>query len=66
MKYDKSISLGDGSLNQHKELGGDVKTDIPHQYLNFFEINEEKLNKIYSEFSSGNLTCGDIKSLLNL
>jgi glutamate/tyrosine decarboxylase-like PLP-dependent enzyme len=64
MKYAKSGSKGDGSLKQHQELGGDVNADIPCQYLKFFEMDDEKLNKIYSEFSSGKLSCGEVKSLL--
>jgi len=64
MKYAKSGSIGDGSLKQHQELGGDVNADIPCQYLKFFEMDDEKLNKIYSEFSSGKLSCGEVKSKL--
>jgi len=37
MKYAKSGSKGDGSLKSHQELGGDVNTDIPCNYLKFFE-----------------------------
>lgn len=64
MKYAKSGSKGDGSLKSHQELGGDVNTDIPCNYLKFFEMDDTKLNQIYSDFSNGKLSCGDVKQLL--
>ena len=63
-KYARSGSKGDGSLEQHKKLGGDVKADIPCQYLKFFEMDDEKLNNIYSKFASGDLSCGGVKEIL--
>ena len=64
LKYSFSGGGGDGSLKDHKLYGGNVDADIPCQYLKFFELDDEKLNKIFKEFKEGKLTCGDTKNLL--
>lgn len=63
-KYAVSGSRGDGTLKSHRELGGDVTVDIPCQYLNFFETDDEVLHDIYRKFDAGELTCGETKQLL--
>lgn len=63
-KYAFSGSRGDGTLEDHRRVGGDITLDIACQYLNFFETDDEILNQIYSDFTSGKITCGDTKKLL--
>lgn len=59
--YAKSGSRGNGSLEDHKKLGGDVDEDISCQYLRYFEMDEEKLQNDLKLFSEGVLTCSDMK-----
>lgn len=63
-KYAFSGSRGDGTRESHQKLGGDVTVDVPCQYLNFFETDDEVLHDIYRKFDSGELSCGDTKKLL--
>lgn len=63
-KYAFSGSRGDGTRESHQKLGGDVTVDVPCQYLNFFETDDEVLHDIYRRFDSGELSCGDTKKLL--
>lgn len=63
-KYAFSGSRGDGTLAQHRELGGDVSVDVACQYLYFFETDDERLKQIYKDFDEGKLTCGETKKLL--
>lgn len=60
----KSGSRGNGSLEDHKRLGGDVAEDIACEYLRYFELDDEKLEKITTAFSKGEMTCGETKNLL--
>ena len=60
-----SGSRGDGTLEQHRKLGGDVNVDVACQYLYFFETDDERLKQIYKDFNEGKLTCGDVKELLS-
>lgn len=63
-KYAFSGSRGDGTLEDHRRVGGDITLDVACQYLNFFETDDETLNSIYSDFTAGRITCGDTKRLL--
>lgn len=63
-KYAFSGSRGDGTLEQHRKLGGDVNVDVACQYLYFFETDDELLKQIYKDFDEGKLTCGEVKELL--
>ena len=63
-KYAFSGSRGDGTLEDHRRVGGDITLDVACQYLNFFETDDEILNRIYSDFAAGRITCGDTKRLL--
>lgn len=64
MTYAFSGGGGNGSLEDHRKFGGDIKTDISYQYLRFFEFDDQKLQQIRKEFSSGQMSCGEIKKLM--
>ncbi len=64
-KYAFSGSRGDGTLEGHKQFGGDVSVDIACQYLRFFEDNDAELDRIFHQFSNGTLSCGDTKKILS-
>ncbi|AYV77905.1 MAG: putative Tryptophanyl-tRNA synthetase [Edafosvirus sp.] len=55
---------GDGTLEEHKKYGGNMDTDIPCQYLKYFEFDDDKLNDIYKKFKAGEMTCNEIKKIL--
>jgi Ala-tRNA(Pro) deacylase len=51
-------------LEDHKKFGGNPDIDIPCQYLKYFEMDDDKLTQIHSQFKNGELTCGDTKKIL--
>lgn len=63
-KFAKSGSRGNGTLEDHKKLGGDVNEDISCQYLKYFEMDDEVLNDSLTKFSKGELTCKEMKQKL--
>lgn len=63
-KYSFSGGGGDGSLEDHRKFGGNIETDVAIQYLNYFEMDDNKLETIKNEFICGKLSCGEIKELL--
>jgi len=63
-KYSYSGSRGDGSLADHRRLGGGVENDMAYQYLRYFEENDEKVETVRTKFASGEMTCGEVKDIL--
>ena len=64
MKHSLSGSRGNGSLEDHKKLGGDVEADISCQYLKYIEFDNNKLKENIEKFGKGELSCGEIKEVL--
>ena len=48
----------------HKKKGGDVDKDIAYQYLRYFEMDDDKLEKIKNDFTTGKLSANGIKEIL--
>ena len=63
-KHAISGSRGNGSLEDHQKLGGDVIKDIACQYLAFIEKNVEKYKETIDKFGKGQITCGETKKLM--
>jgi tryptophanyl-tRNA synthetase len=63
-KYSFSGGGGNGTLEDHKKFGGNPEVDVAYQYLKYFEESDEKLQGIHDSFKKGELSCGDLKSLL--
>jgi len=59
-----AFSGGRDTLEEHREKGGDLTVDVPFQYLQVFEYDDEKVKKIGEEFGSGRMTSGEIKKAL--
>jgi hypothetical protein len=57
-------SGGDPDPEVHKQKGGNVDEDIAYQYLRYFEMDDEKLEKIKNDFTSGKLSVVGIKEIL--
>ena len=63
-KHAISGSRGNGSLEDHQNLGGDVIKDIACQYLAFIEKNLGKYKETIDKFGKGQVTCGETKKLM--
>jgi tryptophanyl-tRNA synthetase len=59
-----AFSGGRATLQEHQEKGGDLTVDVPYQYLQVFEFDDEKVKKIGEEFGSGRMSSGQIKQAL--
>ncbi|XP_002154182.1 tryptophan--tRNA ligase, cytoplasmic isoform X2 [Hydra vulgaris] len=59
-----AFSGGRSTLEEHRLKGGDISVDIPFQYLTFFLDDDEKLQQIKEDYSSGKLLTGEIKKEL--
>ena len=51
------------SLEEHKKYGGDIKIDIPYQYLTYFMESDEELKEIAKKYTSGEMSSGEIKEI---
>jgi len=59
-----AFSGGRQTVEEHREKGGDLATDIPYQWLRFFLFDDEKLKHIGDEYQSGRMLSGEIKEEL--
>jgi len=56
-----AFSGGRDTAEEHRKYGGNCEIDVPYQYLSIFEYDDDKLNKIREDFTSGQLLSGEIK-----
>ncbi|KAI1285419.1 Tryptophan--tRNA ligase, cytoplasmic [Halotydeus destructor] len=56
-----AFSGGGATVEEHKEKGGNCDVDIAFQYLRFFMEDDEKLEQIRKDYSSGELLTGYLK-----
>ncbi|KXJ13302.1 tryptophan--tRNA ligase, cytoplasmic [Exaiptasia diaphana] len=59
-----AFSGGRDTVEEHRELGGDLEVDIPYKYLTFFLEDDEKLAQIREDYSTGKMLSGEIKKEL--
>ena len=59
-----AFSGGRATVEEHRELGGDCDIDVAYKYLTFFLDDDEELERIRSEYSSGNMLTGELKKIL--
>ncbi|CAG9464959.1 unnamed protein product [Pedinophyceae sp. YPF-701] len=59
-----AFSGGQATVEEHREKGGNLEVDVPYKYLNFFLDDDEKLQRIAEEYSSGRMLTGEIKAEL--
>lgn len=59
-----AFSGGKTTIEEHREKGGDCDVDISFQYLTFFLEDDEKLEQIKKDYSSGSLLTGELKKIL--
>jgi tryptophanyl-tRNA synthetase len=57
-----AFSGGQKSIEEHREKGGNPDVDVSFQYLRmFFEPDDSKLEKIYTDYKSGKMLTGELK-----
>lgn len=56
-----AYSGGQATVEEHREKGGNCDVDIAYQYLTFFLEDDEKLEQIKKDYTSGALLTGELK-----
>ncbi|XP_046402769.1 tryptophan--tRNA ligase, cytoplasmic [Ischnura elegans] len=59
-----AFSGGQATVEEHRRLGGNCDVDISYQYLTFFLEDDEKLEQIRKDYTSGELLTGELKKEL--
>lgn len=59
-----AFSGGQTTVEEHRERGGNCDVDIAYQYLTFFLDDDDKLEKIRKDYSSGAMLTGELKKIL--
>ncbi|CAD2101900.1 tryptophan--tRNA ligase, putative [Plasmodium vinckei brucechwatti] len=59
-----AFSGGGATIQEHREKGGNLDTDISYQYLRYLLEDDDKLNEIGNKYKSGELLSGEIKKIL--
>lgn len=59
-----AFSGGQASVEEHKEKGGNCDVDVSYQYLKFFLDDDERLEQIRKDYTSGELLTGFLKKEL--
>ena len=63
-KIKSSFSGGQATVEEHRAKGGNPTVDVAFQYLRyFFEEDDNELERIRSEYVSGELLTGEIKAI---
>ncbi|KAK0153373.1 Tryptophan--tRNA ligase, cytoplasmic [Merluccius polli] len=59
-----AFSGGKDTVEEHRQHGGNPDIDVSFMYLTFFMEDDEKLEKIRQDYSSGALLTGELKKML--
>lgn len=60
-----AFSGGQPTIEDHRKKGGNPDIDVSFQYLRmFFEPDDKKLEKIYTDYKHGYLLTGELKQML--
>ncbi|EFA07367.1 tryptophan--tRNA ligase, cytoplasmic [Tribolium castaneum] len=59
-----AFSGGQSTVEEHRQLGGNCDIDIAYQYLTFFLEDDDKLEQIRKDYTSGALLTGELKKIL--
>ncbi|KAF5283908.1 hypothetical protein FQA39_LY04728 [Lamprigera yunnana] len=62
--YKCAVSGEQATVEEHRELGGNCDIDISYQYLTFLLEDEEKLEQIGKDYSSGVMLSKEVKNIL--
>lgn len=56
-----AFSGGRATLEEHRELGGNIDVDVAYQYLSFFSYDDEKLEKLAQGYKKGEILSSEMK-----
>ncbi|KPP61547.1 tryptophan--tRNA ligase, cytoplasmic-like [Scleropages formosus] len=59
-----AFSGGKDTIEEHRKYGGDPDVDVSFMYLTFFLEDDEQLDKIRQDYTSGVLLTGELKKRL--
>uniref|UniRef100_A0A669DRF8 Tryptophan--tRNA ligase, cytoplasmic n=1 Tax=Oreochromis niloticus TaxID=8128 RepID=A0A669DRF8_ORENI len=59
-----AFSGGKDTVEEHRKYGGNTEVDVSFLYLTFFLEDDEKLEKIKEDYTSGALLTGELKKIL--
>ncbi|XP_070835831.1 tryptophan--tRNA ligase, cytoplasmic isoform X1 [Chaetodon trifascialis] len=59
-----AFSGGKDTVEEHRKHGGNPEIDVSFMYLTFFLEDDEQLEKIRQDYSSGALLTGELKKIL--
>ncbi|XP_028677102.1 tryptophan--tRNA ligase, cytoplasmic-like [Erpetoichthys calabaricus] len=59
-----AFSGGKDTIEEHRKFGGNTDVDVSFMYLTFFLEDDEKLEQIRKDYSSGALLTGELKKYL--
>lgn len=62
--YQHAFSGGGKTAQEHQEFGGNCDIDVSFQYLRFFYFDDEDLEYIRQQYTSGALSTGQLKAKL--
>ncbi|KAL5103455.1 Tryptophan--tRNA ligase cytoplasmic [Taenia crassiceps] len=59
-----AFSGGGATIEEHRAKGGNCDVDVSFQYLRFFLEDDDKLEQIRKDYTSGELLTGSLKKIL--
>uniref|UniRef100_A0A8D3CKD6 Tryptophan--tRNA ligase, cytoplasmic n=1 Tax=Scophthalmus maximus TaxID=52904 RepID=A0A8D3CKD6_SCOMX len=59
-----AFSGGKDTVEEHRKYGGNADVDVSFMYLTFFLEDDEQLEKIRQDYTSGALLTGELKKIL--
>jgi len=59
-----AFSGGKETVEEHRAKGGDCDIDVSYQYLRFFMDDDQRVEQIRQDYSSGKLLTGELKKIL--
>uniref|UniRef100_A0AAY4DQ85 Tryptophan--tRNA ligase, cytoplasmic n=1 Tax=Denticeps clupeoides TaxID=299321 RepID=A0AAY4DQ85_9TELE len=59
-----AFSGGKDTIEEHRQFGGNADVDVSFMYLTFFLDDDEQLEKIRQDYTSGALLTGELKKCL--
>jgi len=63
-KISNCFTGGGATLQEHREKGANLDIDVPYQWLYFFLEDQQRLDSIKQEYSTGKMTTKEIKQIL--
>jgi len=58
-----AFSGGRDSAEEQRQFGANLECDVPYQWLTFFLEDDERLQQIAEDYSSGRMMTGEIKAI---